>query len=551
MLMCDQWDAIWNLKAFYLDDGILSRRALFANLSSGSIHWSLYLGSSSSALTLFLLGVSVIAALALLFGYRTRPATIVSWVLVCSLQGRNGLILHGGDVVTRLSLFWCMFLPLGKRWSIDARQAPDDVRKLPSDELWRTVPIVPSMCYLLQLAFIYWFSAAFKYDPVWHAQGSAIYLALSLDVFATPLGKWLLLHEQLCRVLTHAVYWAEAVGPILLLLPFWKARLRIVGVILFIGMHLGIESMMRLGSFSCGMCVMLLAALPPVFWNWIEGRWMLDTTLRSWLSNPRLNAAFERLDSIFPRARANKDFVAFGMRLSQWAAVVCVASVGYVLLYNLRTTNYDYWKNWLPNSSNWYGNTLRLEQNWKIFSPRPPISDGWPILAAKLANGEEVDLLRDGKPLDWEKPTHVYALFENSRWRKLLMNLWWTRRFYFARPYVASYLCREWNDHHASKYRVRSYQFWFMREDTPALRTAPHPVKRVLLSKNDRFGVSTMRTSSTSSARPSTPIPAPAIPSPQQARPSPADAVPPPLRIPADPVNKEPVKQPSEPAPLK
>src|SRR5690606_20824754 len=52
-------------------------------------------------------------------GYKTFFFTCANWILHNSLQSRNILILHAGDVYLRLCLFWSLFLPLGARYSVD------------------------------------------------------------------------------------------------------------------------------------------------------------------------------------------------------------------------------------------------------------------------------------------------------------------------------------------------------------------------------------------------------------------------------------------------
>lgn len=56
----------------------------------------------------------IIAGVLLAIGYRTRLMTVVNFVLITSLQARNILVLHGGDVLMKLLCFWAMFLPLEK-----------------------------------------------------------------------------------------------------------------------------------------------------------------------------------------------------------------------------------------------------------------------------------------------------------------------------------------------------------------------------------------------------------------------------------------------------
>ena len=103
-----------DLSAHYTDQGVLPRSALTAR-HYVSLHF--LDGTADFQGALFVL--AGLAALALLAGWRTRAATVVSWLLLMSLHARNPMILQGGDALLRLLLFWGMFLPLGARWSVD------------------------------------------------------------------------------------------------------------------------------------------------------------------------------------------------------------------------------------------------------------------------------------------------------------------------------------------------------------------------------------------------------------------------------------------------
>src|SRR5690606_16854739 len=67
-----------------------------------------------------LFSFAAVVACMLLVGYQTRVATILSYILLTSVQGRNYLILQGGDDILRTMLFWSMFVPLAARFSVDA-----------------------------------------------------------------------------------------------------------------------------------------------------------------------------------------------------------------------------------------------------------------------------------------------------------------------------------------------------------------------------------------------------------------------------------------------
>ena len=92
-------------------------------------------------------------ALALLVGWWTRLATAASWFLLTSLHARNPMVLQGGDTLLRLLLFWGLFLPLGRagRWTAWRRggRPPGDAEVSAG-----------SAALVLQVCFVYWFSAA-------------------------------------------------------------------------------------------------------------------------------------------------------------------------------------------------------------------------------------------------------------------------------------------------------------------------------------------------------------------------------------------------------
>ena len=107
-----------DLTAHYSDEGVLPRAALLGDI--GQWAPSLHLISGSPKIQALLFMLAGVVALALLVGYRTRAATILSWLLLLSLQARNPAIMQGGDMLLYLLLFWGIFLPLDARFSVDA-----------------------------------------------------------------------------------------------------------------------------------------------------------------------------------------------------------------------------------------------------------------------------------------------------------------------------------------------------------------------------------------------------------------------------------------------
>lgn len=119
------------------------------------------------------------------------------------------------------------------------------------------------------------------------------------------------------------------------------------------------------------------------------------------------------------------------------------------------------------NSIDWISRLLRIDQSWSIFAPGPPRDDGWYVTPGKLKDGSEVDILRDGQPISWEKPSIKSrdAIYRNMQWRTYFINLNRAigKRLY---PYYTQYICRDWNTRHKGAKQVDKFEVYFMSERT-------------------------------------------------------------------------------------
>jgi len=146
-----------DLHAFYTDAGVLPRLTL---LATNSPSWNLcfHLASGSFWFQLSLFTIAALAALCILFNFKTRLMLFISWVLLLSLHNRNPLILNGGDVYLRCLLFWSLFIAFSPKEA--ARHG-----------VWRDLG---NAGLLLQTALIYATSGLAKfYTPEWR-NGSAL-----------------------------------------------------------------------------------------------------------------------------------------------------------------------------------------------------------------------------------------------------------------------------------------------------------------------------------------------------------------------------------------
>ncbi|MDP3975475.1 MAG: HTTM domain-containing protein [bacterium] len=247
------------LVAHYTDFGVLPRPILLEQFIN-NWHVSAHLASGETYFQILLFLLAGIFALMLLFGYKTRLATIASWFLLISLHARNPMVLQGGDVLFRMLLFWAMFLPLGARASVDALRKP----------IMDNPPLhfsAASVALFAQIILVYWMAAAHKTSIEWWSEGSAIYYALSLDQFTTPLGYLLYEYPVLMRGLTWATIGTQIIAPALLISPIWTTPLRWLGILPLAAMNTGMMLTMELGPFPWVVFAGLAALLPSGFWQ--------------------------------------------------------------------------------------------------------------------------------------------------------------------------------------------------------------------------------------------------------------------------------------------
>jgi predicted DCC family thiol-disulfide oxidoreductase YuxK len=220
--------------------------------------------------------------LGLLLGWRTRLMQALSLVGVVSLHGRVPFLEDGGDWILAELALWTAFLPLGRRFSVDAVRASlrrrrehlasdldglDARAALASD----AAPVVSfaALALLLQLADIFLLNALQKGGPGWRT-GTAVHDALYQERIVTWLGAWLRPHLSLgwSRALSWAALATEAALPALLLAPFRVARRLAIAAI--IGLHVGFQLFINLGVFTPALLAYTPFLLAADDWTWLR-----------------------------------------------------------------------------------------------------------------------------------------------------------------------------------------------------------------------------------------------------------------------------------------
>jgi hypothetical protein len=430
LLLWDLFDRSQDLIAHYSDWGVLSRSSAIELMDPW--HLSLHMISGTWQIQLFLFLLAGLFAVALLIGYKTRVATICSWILLISLHSRNPLVLQGGDIVLRLLLFWAIFLPLGSYFAFDKeKEGP------PSN----VVLSLASVGILLQICFIYWFSALLKNDPVWREEGTAVWYAFQIEQFMKPLGLHLLNYPGLLKIFTFSTLILEGFVPFLAFCPFFTTPLRLFALLSFIGFHmLGLYLTMELAHFPIVCSLGWMLFIPSSVWNKI---WKI----RENFSMPSWN----------------------GGRVTNCCAAFFIL---YILIWNVGTLN----EKSLCKTLDCIGSLTRVDQCWNMFAPYPIREDGWYVIHGKLKNGEEIDLLTE-KPVTYERPPSLAKAYRNDRWRSYLMNLIIMRADEWQFLEYAQYLTRSWNSSHKEERKVSSFDINFMLKIiTPNGPTQPEKI---------------------------------------------------------------------------
>lgn len=456
---------------FYTDAGILPRAAMIT-LSPTPWVVSLHFMSGEWWVQFGLLLAAILFACGMTLGYRTRLCVAASWLLYCSLYVRNPLVTYYADRVVIALLFWGMFVPLNGRWSLDRALQPGAPSLPVSHTSWGSQALV------LQICFIYWFTAALKWQPIWHSEGSAIYYALSLDYGVRPLGHFLLGFPRFLRFLTRVTVQFEFIGPALVFSPVATDILRMLVVVAFIGFHLALALAMHLTWFSAVCAVAWLVFLPTSLWERLERRWgdafpavrnrfrwILNATLRAGSEGP----LWRRRALSVPAPRE---------QLGIMSNAVVLAAL--LLIFARNVSNHPSMNFKLPETLDRVGLLTQLNQRWAMFARFPYTDDGWYVISGVLLNGKRVDLWNGGLSSE-ARPADVAATYRDERWRAYLLRLW-VRDFSQYRVYFGRYLCRTWNDRHQGTARVDQVQIDFMLEPTPPPgQPVPAPTKEQIL----------------------------------------------------------------------
>lgn len=462
-----------SLSAFYTDYGVLPRRALFADYSEV---YSLHALSGEPWAVASLFAVAGVVALALAVGYRTRLATVVSWLLLLSLQVRNPMVLNAGDALLAMLLFWGVFLPLGSRWSVDAVRRADagssaddvtpdtadaatpDAGEAASDSgpsaggpRGTAVATVASLGLVLQMLVMYVTNGVHKLEGDLWMGGEAVAYVMQADHFTYLLGDHIAAFPGLLRAATYVWVALLFASPLLILLTGFP---RAAVASLFVGMHLGMAATMRIDLFPVIAVVGFVPFYQTPVWDAAAravDRFGPSATLARWRAGlESVGGTIAALDrSLLRPTRSGRlaplsEGVRAGVERSRplFSTVIPVFFVVLIVLSSAQSVGYGE----VPDRGEEVLEAVEMDQHWKMFAPEPVRTTRWFAAPGVLENGSERDVLHDGE-VSMDRPPDVDATYPSSRWRKYLSNVY-SGDNQKHRSYLAHHLCAEWNRTH-------------------------------------------------------------------------------------------------------
>lgn len=458
ILLCDLINRSMSLRAHYTDEGIAPRGYLIETIGD-RLAWSLHMlggGAGSQALLFVIAGI---AALGLLVGYRTRTMAVISWVLLASLQARNPWVTNAGDGLLRVMLFWAMFIPLGRRWSIDALRRPDLSE--------RPLLSVAAAAIMIQLAIMYVLTAVSKWNPVWH-DGEAMGRVVHYVMYMKSTGYWLKDQPELLYALSVATPWLELILPLLIWIPIGTRWVRVLVIGAMVGFHMGIEFTLTTGLFQYVAIVSWLLFVPAMVWD----RFPLVPQLTTRIAL-RLTGLGQRISQAarWPEAPTGRSkFVRYRCCAAQGVAGLLLV---WLIVWSVRIAQQDVGPRLdAPGAviglidpltgrpaakattvsgfdtagdvpRDWVDNVVRLNSSWRMFA-RPTLRDGMHMVIGTLEDGSEVYVLEGGAfdpNRQFPVPSRVYP---DHRWRKYFRTISGNGREAMRKP-LAPALCHWWN----------------------------------------------------------------------------------------------------------
>ncbi|ELY54840.1 HTTM domain-containing protein [Natronolimnohabitans innermongolicus] len=470
-----------NFGFFYTDDGVVPRSLVLETISTHP--FSIYHVTTDPQLIAALMIIQGLIAVQLIVGYRTRIATVLTFLFVISLDNHNPFVLSYADTLFRLLLFWAIFLPLGERWSVDAVHADRDPR--------RYVASVASALILGQMVYMYFTNGLIKsQSDVWTG-GDAAPLVMGIHEMTFLLGDTLAQFPTLLRLGGLLWFCMLVCSPLLFVL---QGRWRMAFVGLFVGGHLAFAVTVRIGAFPYVALAGVLLFLQAQFWNdlaTVARRIGIEPSSARPIerATSRLEAVARRVPNPQPRPFGDDDRLAVARERTYTVTLgVVVATILFVAVavaFNAGGAALDDGSDeslvervdasiaeTLAETTgvrqvDTVASSLRIDQpiGWGVFAgPDPRTTDRYYVFPAETESGEFVDAYNE-RPLTFDRPHDDQLQQQHGTYReRFYMNS--VRRGGYSNDVpdlLADHLCERWPEDHGEE--LRSLEMYVVEEE--------------------------------------------------------------------------------------
>lgn len=494
-----------NSHTFLSDGGLLPRAALSGPLSLWRI--SLHAANGQPGFEAALLVVALIAAAALLLGWRTRLAAVVSFILYVSLMNRAPQLVLGSDMLLGALLFWCCFLPVNARWSLDLALADE-----------ASVPPSPQRSWAGSALLIQGAMACML--STWMAVGAdPLGQMLQQPAYLSAIGGWGAQHGLFTPWMHSAVRWIGGLGPLLLFTPVLRKAIKGPIWVALVFVQIAAIFTLELGPAPWVACVALAPFVGSSVWarlqavaarkaplqvysdaarpaarRWqqlwctmlalpharlraaqdtprtaallsVHARWIvIDANDRAHLGGAAYLAMLRRspllgpLGALLLACHADKAWNGLARRLDRFrfqlpppraairapgAAPDRIAGLVLILVLVWNLGTLGALPAAVHTALAPPLRLLRLDQNWANYLPRGPQAHGWLAAVGTTASGAQVDAMRGHGSMDFTPPRRLAA-----REGSIRSHTWHDRLLQpgagSARTRTAHYLCQRW-----------------------------------------------------------------------------------------------------------
>jgi hypothetical protein len=265
------------VRTFYSNEGLLPSPDLLEHPPAAHA-FSLFHAFASPGEVHLAFALALFCHLCLMVGWHARLFAALTFLWMTSLDSRLPLAESGGYLAVNLVTLYACFLPIERRFSVDAlllslrerreRTAQDlDDRSLPAGaaEPYASLAV---LLVVLNLAIVYVFNVVNKSGDLWR-KGEAVHYVLWINRMVAGPGVLLrrLLPVWSTRGLSWLVVCVEALIAPWILWPSERLLLRTLALAAIWGLHLALGITFRLGPFSWFLMGWSLVLLVPEQWE--------------------------------------------------------------------------------------------------------------------------------------------------------------------------------------------------------------------------------------------------------------------------------------------